>query len=501
MKPLFNQVQIKQLRRNAFDMSHEKKLSCNMGELVPIYLQEVIPGDKFRVNTEMLVRLAPMVAPMMHRVNIYTHYFFVPNRLLYKSWPDYITGGSDGLAAPSFPTLSIDDGTKALYGEGSLGDYLGIPKPPVAAITNPILINALPFRAYQLIYNEYYRDQTLTPIIGVTNTDTVAGGEATELPVIRLRSWEKDYFTSALPWTQRGASVNLPNNPTYKTISDVYRSTGASPSGTAAIQANASHQMLVDTSFTGRVENLTGIDISVINLRRALKLQEWLEKNATGGSRYIEQILAHFGVRVSDYRLQRPEYLGGGKAPVTVSEVVSMVKETTNPQGTMAGHGIGVGNTMGFKKYFEEHGFIIGIMSTMPRTAYQQGLPRLFTKADRFDYYWDEFAHIGEQAVLNKELYINTSTALNDGVFGYVPRYSEYKFNNSTVHGDFRSSLNFWHMGRIFAAAPALNAAFVQSDPTTRVFAVNDTSDHLWIQIYNQVKAIRSMPVFGTPML
>lgn len=504
MKPLFNSIKLMAPKRNAFDLSHEKKLSLNMGELVPVYLQEIIPGDKFKVNSEMLVRFAPMLAPLMHRINAYVHYFFVPNRLVYDEWQNYITGGTDGTSAPAFPVITLDESRKATFAAGTLPDYMGVPSPPSGTIVQNLSINALPFRAYHLIYNEYYRDQTLTTAVPITKNTTVAAGEQTELVTMRMRSWEKDYFTSALPWTQRGAEAGVPTTVTYKSSLPQF-TFSAAPGASVAIQTNSAANPTSLKASTGQtlnqVDNIESINITVNNLRRSLKLQQWLERNAVGGSRYIEQILAHFGVKSSDARLQRPEFLGGGKTPIVVSEVVSTVKETTNPQGNMSGHALAVGANTGFKKYFEEHGYVIGIMSVMPKTAYQQGLPKMFSKTDRFDWFWPEFANIGEQAITRKELYYDITNNVNNDTFGYTPRYAEYKFGNSTVHGDFRTSLNFWHAGRIFSSNPTLNAAFVAADPTNRMFAVVDSSDKVYVQLYNQVKAIRPMPVFGTPML
>nr|WAE43399.1 MAG: major capsid protein [Microviridae sp.] len=511
MKPLFNQVKVNRQRKNAFDLSHEKKLSFDMGNLIPILLQEVIPGDKFKVNTEVLVRFAPMIAPMMHRVNVYTHYFFVPNRLVWKNWQNFITGAVDGLYdGTTQPTMTPVDGSRTMFAKGCLSDYFGINPIPAAGAMDSITLNALPFRGYQLIYNEFYRDQTLNAAAPMTTDDTVAAPEQTSITTLRQRSWEKDYFTSALPWTQRGGQVNIPSTPNYKTNPLVTYAGGTVTSGDAIKVYNSANPSNLMEGVSGqpvtKIDNLNGVDVSVINLRRAVRLQEWLEKNATAGSRYIEQILAHFGVRSSDARLQRPEYLGGGRSPVVISEVVSMVNDTagSHPQGTLAGHGISVGNHMGFNKYFEEHGFVFGIMSVMPRTAYYQGIPRVFSKVDRFDYYWPEFAQIGEQAILNKELFADwiEGTDNNEAIFGYTPRYAEYRFNNSSVHGDFRDTLNFWHMSRSFVSGgrPILNSNFVTADPTNRVFAVSG-GNHLWVQLYNGVKAIRPIPVFGTPTL
>jgi hypothetical protein len=437
---------------------------------------------------------------------VFTHFFFVPNRLLYDNWQSFITGGPQGTDQPTFPVMTLNQANRAVWAfSGSLADYFGIPIPGAPAITIPYDVNALPFRAYQQIYNDYYRDQTLSTPAAITKNDTVAGGELNALLQLQKRYWEKDYFTSALPWTQRGAQVNIPNTINYS--SNPQLTFASAPSSMDYLITQSGTNPTGIASNTGaravtKIANLQGIDISLINLRRAARLQEWLEKNATGGSRYIEQILAHFGVKSSDARLQRSEYLGGGKTPVVVSEVLSMVKEATNPQGTMTGHGISVGQHGGFNKFFEEHGYVIGIMSVIPRTAYQQGMPRYLQKGDRYDWFWPEFSQIGEQAIYNKELYLDWSEGVNhnEDIFGYTPRYAEYKFQQSTVHGDFKNTLNYWHLGRIFGARPSLNDAFVRSDPTTRAYAVTD-GQHLWVQLYNSVKAIRPMPVFGTPTL
>lgn len=509
MNKLFNSVKLQKPKTNVFDLSHEKKLSMNMGELVPIMLQEVVPGDKFRVSTESLIRMAPLVSPMMHRVNSFIHYFFVPNRLVWDNWQDFITGGRLGTDASVLPKLLLDPGATGavLFNEGTLWDYFGLPTHGDIARHESTYISALPFRAYQLIYNEYYRDQNLSAPIDIKKTDAVDSTETSLLLTMRKRCWEKDYFTSALPWTQRGGEVLLPGSLKYTDglPSHVYNAIGddlVDTAGNLTSDVNG-HVNSVDAGGqAARIETEGSLDVSINEFRTAARLQAWLERNALGGSRYIESILAHFGVKTPDYRLQRPEYLGGGKTPVVISEVLNTSATATEAQGNMAGHGIGVGNSNSFKKYFSEHGYIIGIMSVMPRTAYQQGIPRMFTKLDNLDYYFPEFANIGEQEVKNEEVYwrYDQDRSVNESAFGYQSRYAEYKFNRDSVHGDFKSSLSHWHMGRIFGSMPSLNSAFVESDPTHRVFAVTtSTIDKLYVQLYNKVSAIRPMPVFGTP--
>jgi len=509
---IFNQIQIKKPKSNLFDLSHERKLSFNMGELVPIMLEEIVPGDNFKVSSEIFIRLAPMLAPIMHRVNVYTHYFFVPNRIVWDDWKSFITGGEDGTDTHVFPRLTISESRKTDFNKGKLSDYFGIPITDGATIaTDAQYISALPYRAYAEIWNEYYRDQTLQEKIEYSKASGLLDAtEQLKLINIQTRAWEKDYFTSALPWPQRGADVTLPVQFNYKDSSEVFQAGGGAASG--ALTASTPTNDLLADGVNARIENLeeNATSVTINELRNATRLQEWLEKNARAGSRYIEQILSHFGVKSSDARLQRPEYLGGGKNPVVISEVLNQAGEgptgtqaSLAPVGEMYGHGVSVGKNNAFRKSFEEHGYIIGIMSVLPRTTYQQGIERLWSKTDKLDYYWPEFAHLGEQEILNKELYLNWDS-ISDGnnTFGYTPRYAEYKYKQSTVHGDFRDNLKYWHMGRTFDDAPALNEDFIKSDPTHDIFAVTDpTIDKLYCQVYNKVKAIRPMPYYGTPYL
>lgn len=521
MSRLFDTVQLRKPKLNKFDMSHERKFSLNMGSLIPILVQDIVPGDKFHVKSEIMMRFAPMLAPVMHRVNVYTHYFFVPNRLVWDEWEEFITGGVNGTSAPATPWFDISTTTAAIdpgvFELATLCDYMGVPRVEQGITVNQqVAINALPFRAYQLIYDEYYRDQNLTASLDISKAsgNVGTGGEFTKLTTLRKRAWEKDYFTSSLPWAQRGSAVLIPMegdaDVTYHDQSMFFKNpTGFATAGAVNIETGTG--ALRDSTNTAlRVENIDEVtiantSITINDLRRSIRLQEWLEKNARGGARYVEQILSHFGVVSSDARLQRPEYLGGGKQPCVISEVLSTFEDASGePQGNMAGHGVSVGNTNGFSRRFEEHGFVIGLISVLPRTAYQQGIPKILQRFTKFDYFWPEFANLGEQAVLNSEIYYDPAAMGGPGnaTFGYQSRYADYKWSPSTVHGDFKTNLAYWHMGRIFAAQPALNTSFVESDPTTRIFAVTETeAQHLWCQIYNRVDALRPMPYFGTPSL
>lgn len=512
---MFNQVKIRKPKRSAFNLSHEKKMSLKMGGLYPIMMEEILPGDSFKVRSEVLMRFAPMISPIMHRVNVYTHYFFVPNRIIWENWKEFITGGEDGLSTKATPKITINESTKQYFAKGRLPDYLGIPPVKTGVTVNQnVSLNAFPFRAYQEIYNEYYRDQNLEQPVNFSKGDVV-GGEEDQLTTIRTRAWEKDYFTSALPWTQRGGEVSSPL--THKYVSqDIVRDSNNNPMSGASEDlrtgpSSGSGQLVVGASNkVASLDNSENLGITINDLRSSVRLQEWLERNARAGSRYIEQILAHFGVRSSDARLQRPEYLGGGKSPVTISEVLNTTGQaqetgqtsTPLPQGNMAGHGISVGNINGFKKSFEEHGYVIGIMSVLPKTAYQDGIHRTWRKFDKLEYGWPEFANLGEQDITNVEISVDYNTAdTNATVFGYQSRYAEYKYGCSNVAGDFRDNLSHWHMGRQLNPSTPLNEDFVKSDPRTDIFAVDDGSDHLYCQIYNSVKALRPLPYYGTPRL
>ena len=520
----FESISIRKPKSSVFNLSHERKLTMSMGDLVPIFCEEVLPGDKFRVNTEVLMRLQPMIAPVMHRMNAYIHYFFVPNRLIWNDWEKFITGGRLGQDLPLFPTLvgsAYSAKSTGSFGVGSLADFFDIPVQMIGNDQDEMIpISQLPFRAYQRIYNEYYRDQNLEQEVNIpldSGPLSYDDGAIDELLLLRKRAWEKDYFTSALPFAQRGDEVLLPLQ-------------GDAPvTGTLRLISNAGmrrENVNLETDINGQAvyngyetdplkiyQNPTTGDsalnadlseasaTSISELRRAFALQRWLEKMARGGSRYVEQMLYMFGVRSSDARLQRSVYLGGGKLPIQISEVLQTSKTDTSPQGNMSGHGFTAGVTNGFKKYFEEHGLVIGILSVIPRTGYMQGLPKLLTKTDRFDYYWPDFAHIGEQEVKKYELYYDPSLVTNNATFGYQPRYAEYRYKFDKVNGEMRTSLKQWHMANDFSAQPSLNNTFVKANPTTRIFAVQSPQWHkLIVDIYFDFKAIRPVAKHGEPI-
>ena len=497
-KNIFNSVQLEKPKKNVFDLSHDVKMSMKMGNLTPVLVTECVPGDSFQIGCDSLIRFAPMVAPVMHRMDVSVHYFFVPNRLTWENWEEFIVDANTNHAIPVFTS---DAYTSANWGR--FIDYMGVP--PFSGTTSQT-INALPMAAYQAIYNEYYRDENLVPEVNYQLADGDNNGNRSDLLQIRNRAWQHDYFTASLPFAQKGTAVDIPIGSIDNDVAVNWNSlenahTQVTYDGTNSQTIGAS----AGVSTTGTPEMIaktSDIDIqptTINDLRRAFRLQEWLEKNARGGTRYIENILMHFGVKSSDKRLQRPEYITGLKTPVIISEVLNTSATIEEPQGNMAGHGVAV-STGKYGNYFcEEHGYIIGIMSVMPQPAYQQGIPKTYLKNDPLDFFWPSFAHIGEQPVTNNELFAYTATGQD--TFGYVPRYAEYKYQPSRVAGDFRTILDYWHLGRIFATQPALNQTFIECTPeqVERIFAVQDGEDNLYCQIMHKIKAVRPMPKFGTP--
>ncbi|WNK13242.1 MAG: major capsid protein [Microvirus sp.] len=518
---IFNSIQLSRPKNNMFDLSHDVKLSLNMADLVPIMCTECVPGDKINIAVESLLRFSPLVSPVMHRMDVTFHYFFVPNRILWEGWEDFITNTKTAGSLPAFPTIQVNK-TGSNY--NSLLDYMGIPDPQQTPQFEHENVNAIPFAAYQKIYDEYYRDQNLIESVyqPLVNGDNSSNGD---LYLLRTRCWEHDYFTSALPFAQKGDPVQLPVTIANSPIKYNLFGTGLSdpqisetvnwqgqPSGTSTTpSAPTGTQNPTDTGIEGGqfyADNSNAGSITTINdLRRAYALQKWLEKAARAGSRYFESILVNFGLKSPDSRLDRPEYITGSKSPVIISEVLNTTGDTGAtdplPQGNMSGHALSITNGNQGSYFCQEHGYVIGIMSVLPKTAYQQGIPRHFLKIqDPTQYFTPDFANIGEQEILNKEIMAFQDNGL--ATFGYTPRYAEYKYESNRVAGDFRGSLDFWHEGRIFdfGAPPSLNAAFVTADPSTRIFAVTDpTVQKLYAHVFNKVKMVRPMPKFGTPMI
>ena len=452
------------MKRSKMSLSYTHLLSCDMGELVPIGLLEVLPGDSIRMNTSALVRCAPMLAPPMHPVEVCIHHWFVPHRLVWDSWEAFITGGPDGNNASVFPTRA--SGTIV---QGTLANYLGLPIGTVPAFS------ALPYRGYALIWNEWYRDQDLQTALSIPRTDGVDGSATNNLQNV---SWEKDYFTTARPWEQKGAAVTIPLTGTGTV--QFTQSPGTPTNVTldrSAATANANVRVQqTDTggpSTIGGVTSLTSAGVTVNALRQSLAIQRYQEAAAMYGSRYVEY-LARLGVRSSDGRLSRPEYLGGGRQTLQFSEVLQTAADGSNPVSTLRGHGVSALRSNSFTRFMEEHGYIFTLMYVKPKTIYMSGMSKTWNRRTKFDFWQKELEYIGQQPILNKE--VRAVHATPDGVFGYQDRYEEYRRSWSRVSGEFATSaLDFWHFGRSFSSDPALNSTFVSSVPTERPFAVPAT--------------------------
>jgi len=505
-----NSVKMSRPGRNTFDLTHDVKMSLDMGGLYPITAIECYPGDVHRINAEILLRMMPMVTPPMHKVDVYTHFFFVPNRLTYEDWETFISPNKYGIDVPPVPPyLTFNNDFKCL--QGSLGDYMGVPVTPAMA-GGEIRVNAFPFAGYNLIWNEYFRDQNLQGELVTQLSD--GNNTISNFTDIQMRAWEHDYFTSNLPQPQAGATVDVPlgdvilkDGPDRAGALPIFRDTSGAHGGNGDVQQTNSDGLTITGAVTDLAYDPDGtLEVgatTINNLRIAFRLQEWLEKSARAGRRYIESILGHFGVRSDDARLQRPEYICGSQAPVIISEVLNTTGTEDLPQGNMAGHGISVTN--GHKKAYhcKEHGWLIGLVSVRPRTAYQQGLPRslnYYSRSTAVDYMWPEFAHLGEQGVLNDEIYAYQNGNTGRGVFGYNPRFAELRTQPNRVAGEMRSTLDSWHLGRIFETAPALNEDFIKCVPTKRIFAVQDEDiDSLVAHVRVSCQSSRLLPKYGTP--
>lgn len=532
----FQSVKLQRPLRSSFDLTHDKRMTTRMGRLTPCLMLECVPSDTFRGSSEILLRLAPLLAPIYDQIELYVHYFFVPNRLLWSEWETFITGGRlgpdvDG-PTPIPPYFNIEDIMSlqpAMLQKSSLADYLGVP--PLAQFDSSpaswtgLTLDAMPFAAYTLVFYEYYMDRNVESDAFRTEQIPLASGENEEFDdfmSLRTRMYMHDYFTSALPFTQRGEEVLMPVS--LGGIAPLYAAPVSPPVVDPIILFGEEDS--VNTGYnvqTGSVppaanagdlyvrgEDFDGTSTSINDFRAAYALQVWLERNAIGGSRYTESTQAHFGVKPQDYRLQRPEYIGGGRIFVRISEVVATAWSSdgsgTVPLANMAGHGVTYGNTNQFRYFCSEHGFIIGIVSIMNPPSYQQGLPRMFRRRSFLDYPWPTFAKLGEQPVYDFELYSDPASLTEDGVtgelpvFGYQSRYADWKYIASSNHGDFRDTLLFWTLTRVFDSPPNLNVQFLRFDDDTqdRIFAV-PTTDNFWLYVHNKVHVKRPLPYFGTP--
>lgn len=502
------------MKRSKHSLSHFRNLSCDQGQLVPIGLTPVLPGDTFQQATSLLVRTSPLLTPVMHPVHVRIHHWFVPLRLIWDNFQNFITGGLDGNDATVAPYVTINTGAAPWNTVGELSDHLGVPP----TVGNALTVSALPFRAYQLIFREWYQDQDLVTPPTISKGD---GADTTTTLLLQNVAWEKDYFTSSRPWTQKGPAVSLPlgtranvhgigaRNQTWAAGPvTVYQAGSASSTNYANYKdidpANANTLFDVEKDAATGSPNIyadlsTATGATINQLRHALAIQRYEEARARYGSRYTEYF-RYLGVRSSDARLQRPEYLGGGKQTIQFSEVLQTSPTTSGTPntgvGAMLGHGIGAVRSNRYRRFFEEHGYVVTLLSVLPKTMYVNGLPRHWSYSAKEDYWQKELEHIGQQAVLNQETYLAHSAP--GTTFGYQDRYDEYRRQESTVHGLFRTTLNTWHMGRIFSSDTSLNSTFVQSSPTSRIYQAHSANDELLIMAMHSIQARRMVCKIGT---
>ena len=503
----FAMVPKAEIPRSSFDTQYAHKTTFDGGYLVPIYCDEVLPGDMHNVKATMFARLATPLFPVMDNLHLDTFFFFVPNRLVWTNWVKFMgeqTNPGDSISYV-VPTITSPAGG---YAVGSVFDYFGLPTAGQITGSNTVTHNALPLRAYNLIYNEWFRDENLQ------NSLTVRTGDSGDVPAdysLVRRGKRKDYFTGALPWPQKGSAVTLPLGSTAPIKSDTgfsYQYIGNNSSAANNVFAANGAGGSVGTLYA----DLSQATSATINqLRQSFQIQRLLERDARGGTRYTELLRAHFGVTPQDYRLQRPEYIGGGSTYVNVNPIAqtsaTSISGGATPLGNLAAMGTALASGHGFTYHAQEHGYIIGLVNVRADLTYQQGLNKMWSRSTRYDFYFPVFAHLGEQAILNKEIYV-TGTASDNNVFGYQERWAEYRYKPSQITGLFKSTstgtIDAWHYAQKFTSLPTLNATFIQETPpidrTTAVGAAANGQQFL-MDAFFDCKMARPMPMYSVPGL
>lgn len=518
----FSQVPNVTIGRSKFNRSHVLKTTFDEGKLVPIFVDEVLPGDSFKLKVTTFTRMATPIFPVMDNLYLDTFFFFVPMRLIWDNFQKFMGEQENPGDSTDFliPTYQANNTTAVAV--GTLGDYFGLP-----TVAN-VPFNILPFRAYWLIWNEWFRDENLQDSAPVSKAD--AGEAWSESKQVNGFNWYEcaprgkryDYFTSCLPWPQKGPGVELPLGGDATVVASPLPSHSVPTMGTwlskdsseltnRIVRANlTSNTIPVDVQpgnlSYGLIADMSSVSAATINsLRQAFQLQRYYEKDARGGTRYIEKIKSHFGVTSPDARLQRPEYLGGHTDRININPVVQTSStDSTSPQGNLSAFGVSGARYHGFSKSFVEHGYIIGLAHVRADLTYQQGINKMWSRKTVLDFYWPTFAHLGEQAVLNKEIFAQ-GTSKDDEVFGYQERYGEYRYKPSMITGKFRStfaqSLDAWHFSQKFENLPTLSNQFIQDHaPVSRCLAVPSEPHFLMDAAFN-LQCVRPMPLFGTPGL
>jgi len=527
----FSMVPKADIPRSSFRIEKTHKTTFDAGYLVPIYVDEVLPGDTFNLRATIFARVATPIFPIMDNLYLDTFFFFVPNRLVWDNWQKFMGEQTNPGDSTDYVIPEITSPPNG-YPVNSLQDYMGLPTVGMLANNATIKHSALFLRAYNLCFNQWFRDQNLQDSVAVPKTD--AGEPASTYTLLR-RGKRHDYFTACLPWTQKGPEVLLPLSGTAPVITGSpintsaqvalqwRQTTGAAVSGAGALTVGgpATSTVLNTATNLGTGNNvvpanlfadLSAATASTINqIREAFQLQRLLERDARGGTRYTEIIRAHFGVISPDARLQRPEYLGGGSTPVNISQVAqtSATPDSGNgtPLGNLSAYGTLVAHAHGFTQSFTEHGMIIGLASVRADLTYQQGLRKMWSRKTKYDFFWPVFSHLGEQPVFNKEIYIR-GDANDDAVFGYQERWAEYRYNPSQISGFFKSSaantIDGWHLSQYFTALPTLGATFIEDrPPMDRIVAVQEEAagKQFIADMFFVNQAARAMPMYSVPGL